>query len=183
MFSGADGTYWGGAWVDDGRITGFGDGQTGGHAKIIIGAPLDGDGLVQIHGLNPYLQAGTDHLSARRGGNLVMRLDFPTNYAGIPYKVLFSAAGTGPVSSWVDIPLTWDDFFRRAFHGNYPGTFQYRLHGNLDAEGGSLVSIGFGNGLPKSMIGSTIWFAAVVTNPSGKNALCSSVAKPILITP
>jgi hypothetical protein len=182
-FSGADGTFWGGAWADDGRIAVFGDVQTDGHPEIIVGAPLDGDGSVQIHGLNPYLHAGTDHLSARRGGNLVMRLDFPNNYASMPYKVLFSASGNGPTNSWVDIPLSWDDYFRMSFHGNYPGTFQYNLQGDLDEEGGALTSIGFGNGLPKSLIGSTLWLAAVVTTPNGKHAICSSVAKPLLITP
>ncbi len=182
-FSGADGTYWGGFWAEGGRIATLGDVQGDGYTDLVIGAPLDGNGTVRISGLAPYFHIGTDHLSARRGGNLVMNLDFPDNYAGMPYKVLFSASGTGPTQSWVDIPLAWDDYFRSSFHGNYPGTFRYILQGNLDGAGGSLASIGFGNGLPKSMVGTTIWLAAVVTDPAGTGALCSSVAKPVHIEP
>jgi len=182
-FSGADGTYFHGVDALQASMAPVGDVNQDGHQDLVIGQPKSGNGVVIINGLNPYFYVGNNDISARHGGNLVMRLDFPDSLAGLNYKVLLSATGTGPIQSWVDIPLSPDVYFWGSVNGNYPGTFSYRLHGSLDAEGDALTTLAFGNGLPNSMVGSTFWIAAAVTNPGGNQAIYSSVARPILVNP
>ena len=181
--SGADGTELHKLDLQNAKIAVLGDVNHNQFLDLLVGQPNLGDGKVNVYGLEPCLRIGNDELSARRGGNIVMSLNFPAQYEGFKYKILVSASGTGPMTSFVDVPLSWDDHFRASLNGNYAGTLKYQLHGTLDANGEAFASWGFGNGFPKSMIGSTLWLAACVVSGSGKEAFFSSIARPVLITP
>ena len=194
IFSGADGSLLFnqiGAQVDDHygyTVAGAGDVNANGFDDIIAGTPWReaaghfAVGMANVIGLNPYLSANFDSVSAASGGALRMDLDFPTDRAFLDYKVLMSATGVGPTFFGVDIPLTQDALTVDTYYGNYPTPNHYNMHGTLNADGNSNATLTIPSGLPISLIGNTYYLAAIAF-PQGLPPEISSVAISVTITP
>lgn len=137
-------------------------------------------GSAALLGLGPVLELNRDKISIFEGGSIGMKLEFPKAAANMEYKILMSAHGTGPTSYGVDIPLTQDAVMQRSANGIYPVESHVNMHGTLDGKGSALARLDFPPDIPTSMLGTTLWLAAVA-HPVGELPQYSSVARTITL--
>lgn len=182
MFGEASGSFFGAS------VSSAADINRDGNIDVIVGATgttigsLFEVGSASVFGFSPFLNANTATLSASTGGALNLDMDFPATAAAHDFKVLISAAGTGPSSYGVEIPLTRDALVVASFQGNYPFATHSNLHGTLNANGDAFADIIAPAGLQAGLIGRTFWMAAIAS-PVGQLPTHSSVAVAVTITP
>jgi FG-GAP repeat protein/VCBS repeat protein len=131
----------------------------------------------------PQMSATASQLSAGSGGTIDFQMEFPSEAAFYAYQLLYSGAGTGPVSiQGLPVPLGYDLNLVNAYLGNYPGVF-YNQVGMLDAQGDGVATLSApAGGIPSSLIGQTFHFAAISRVVWGTWEY-SSIALPVTIVP
>lgn len=166
-----------------------GDMDGDGLEDFVVGAPGFGSmgsgiesGAVYAIRRNPFLISSANTVSATSGGSLQLELEFPDLAAQFEFKVLLSLAGTGPTTYGIDIPLTRDFLVNDSFLGNYPFASTTNLHGTLDPAGDASASFSVAAGIPISLVGRTVWFAAIANSP-GQLPAFSSAAVAVEILP
>jgi hypothetical protein len=194
LYSGVTGTMlqqWIGTDAYDGlgsSVSGAGDVNGDGWKDLIFGAPgtaataISGVGSAYLYSFNPILSTSATSISAAAGGVLLFGLDFPEPASFQDYKVLISAAGTGPTHYGIDIPLTVDSYAMDSFNGVYPVPNHSAMHGVLDVDGDASASLTVPAGIPSSLIGNTYFFAAIA-NPTSAPPEFSSIAVAVSIEP
>jgi len=85
-----------------------------------------------LFGFQPFLFLSNAFVSATTGATLHLDLDFPAAAGLQHYRVLISAAGTGPTNYGIAIPLALDTMVWNSYFGNYPFPVSNNLHGALD---------------------------------------------------
>lgn len=168
------------------QIAWFGDVDADGRPEIGISSPWYdapgvgiNDGRIQAFGWHPGLRASADRLSSSAGGAVRFRISLPVELGGEPYSLLASASGTGPsIYNSVEVPLTPDAYLLRSVSAP---RFLVNSIGNLDADGNALPLLTLSPGVSAGVIGTTIWFAAVVG--PGHALTCSTVAQSVTIVP
>lgn len=170
-----------------GSVAGVGDINGDGTTEFIIGAHKAEDngrpfsGSAYVYSFDPFLVADSYSASASTGGVVQLELNFPAAAAGDDYKVLISAAGFGPTTYGVEIPLTQDSMVIDTFFGTYPMPTHSNMQGTLSATGSALASFTVPSGLPSALVGRTYWIAAIAS-PPGQLPHYSSVYAPLEIT-
>lgn len=168
-------------------VAGSGDLDGDGYDVVVVGAPYTpaatDEGYARVIGFAPMLVPSAESFSIAAGGVVQYAMDFPQADAWGIYQILVSRTGTGPtVARGLEIPLTLDAAFRRSAAGSYP-SFAIGFSGALDADGDAAALLAAPPGaLPGSMIGTTIYLAAVSGSPSGQ-LLRSSVARELRFLP
>ncbi len=171
---------------------GLGDLDQDGLAEAAVSAvtfPLEGGlvsgpGTVQIVGFERFLNPSATELSDASGSTVALDFDFPPSAAGWEYRFLVSAAGDGPTQAGVLIPLTPDALAWNTWAGRYPAAMHPAgLAGNLDAAGHAAGSFGFAPGRLSSLIGRTLYSAAVAFPPAANLPQLSSASVRFTIVP
>ena len=93
-----------------------------------------------------------------------------------------SAAGTGPTTYGIEIPLAYDRVARRSYLGSYPMNSYANLQGNLDAQGDATAWLVVPGNIPSGAIGHSYWLAAIC-NPPLNSPHYSSIALQLTFTP
>lgn len=141
-------------------------------------------GMVQIVGFERFLNPSATELSDASGSTVALDFDFPPSAAGWEYRFLVSAAGDGPTQAGVLIPLTPDALTWNTWAGRYPAAMHPAgLAGNLDAAGRATGSFGFAPGRLSSLIGRTLYSAAVAFPPAANLPQLSSASVRFTIVP
>ncbi len=173
-------------WHAEGREHGYGEGMVSlsdlnqdGVAEFAASYYYNGGPYkVEARSFLPCLFGGAPAVSSSAGGQVALELHFPSDQAGLSYRVLASAAGTGPFQPGrVAIPLTPDALFRLTVRGAVSEISN--AVGQLDglARASSALDLVPGGGA--AFVGRTISFAAV---SHGSNSLRSaSVAVSVRI--
>ena len=170
-------------------VAGLGD-QNGDHyPEVLIGDPYYSStggsflGSVHLSGLNPFLNATTDSVSASTGGLIGLDVTFPQVTQNWEYRILMSAAGIGSINLGVEIPLAMDPLVTNTFFGIYPGGLTLvNMQGTLDFIGNAVAWIGVPPNTYGALAGRSIYMAAIAIQPFGMPAF-SSVAVGIEIQP
>lgn len=154
--------------------------------EILAGSPgfqagaLAAAGATDLYGIDPWMVADVESISASAGGTVQFELDFPASFGNKAYEIFASAAGTGPtIRGGIKIPLTVDFLFRRLH--NVPPSSWTGHDGVLDAAGDAASVLPFGPGYLAVAVGRTVWFAAVALN--GNSPLGASMPTPVTIEP
>lgn len=172
VFNGSDGsliwrTTGNGNQDNLGRSVGGGRDLDGdGFPEVIFGAPLaDPNGVAlagsaQVQRLVPVLSVSAHAVSDAAGSSTVFSMDFPSAEAGRGYILLASATGMGPTQAYgVTLPLSQDSLLRQTRY-TPPPVFHQQI-GRLDASGDATTTMALSPGLVTSMVGTTLYFAAV----------------------
>ncbi|MGB0953615.1 MAG: VCBS repeat-containing protein [Planctomycetota bacterium] len=150
-------------------------------SEFLAGDPKGGTGnMGSIHrfSFDSFFSVDGYTASAANGQVVNFTLNLPTAAAGLDYKVLVSAAGIGPVTFGVDIPVSPDSFVTDSYGGNYPLPTT-NLHGILDANGDGSGSATFPAGLAPNFIGRSLYFAAIAEQAGFQPAYSTT---PISVT-
>lgn len=156
-------------------------------ADIIAGAlgtdpgGLADAGSAYVYSVDSFLHSSSNTISAAAGGTVSFDLDFSDTASHYYYKLLISAAGTGPTFFGIAIPLSMDSLVRQTYIGNYPVSTHSGMHGSTNAVGEASASIVLPANMPASLVGQTYWVAAIA-NPPGQLPQFSSIAIPITVT-
>jgi hypothetical protein len=141
-------------------------------------------GIVQVEGFERFLNSSTTELSAAAGSAVTLDFDFPSSASGWVYRFLISATGDGPTLAGVLIPLTPDALVARTWVGNYPPTMNaVSLVGILDPAGHATGSFAFAPGLLGSLVGRTIYTAAVALPVGAARPQLSSASVRFTVAP
>jgi hypothetical protein len=156
--------------------------------RLLVGSPKarrsgkNGVGMHRIFAQSPFISLSDDSISVSTGGTVTVTVDFPTRMGGTIYQVLASFAGTGPVHSGVDIPLSMDWLLTATAARNIPGYGANNLYGTLAADGsGSGAIVIPANAFPH-FAGNTMYVAAVAFH-QGSDPQLSSAAVMIDFVP
>jgi len=175
LYSGNSGALlakWDGSYTEDNfgaTVSGAGDTNGDGLADVIVGAagedlgPNDYAGGAHVYSFKPFLQPDASTMSLSAGGVLHFALDFPTSSGLDDYKILLSAAGTGPTTYGVQVPLTIDSMVLDSYFGIYPVPTFSNMHGTLDISGVASASMTLPANLSPSLAGAQIHFAAIAS--------------------
>lgn len=165
----------------------IGDLSNDGYSDIMVGdaaatQPFQGSGTTFLYGFNPFLNPSATTVSAASGGTISYEFDFSSEAGLFEYRMLVSASGPGQFQFGIDIPLTFDGLVRRTASGNYPTGFTSGFSGLLTSSGKANGSATLPAGALTSLIGTTLYMAAVA-NEAGQLPSFSSVAVPLEILP
>jgi len=141
-------------------------------------------GSAYVFGLELALTASAASLSAAAGAVINYYIDFELSDAGVNYRLLGSATGTGPtILGGMRVPLTSGDWLWDAMLASpQPNVFQ-NGSGILDANGDATVTLTVPAGVASIFIGSTFYFAAGLYLPATYTGLKSSQAVSLTILP
>jgi hypothetical protein len=169
------------------ELAGLGIGMAGGvdltgegFPDLVLGAPLadtaagTNAGKAAVFGIHTVLSTDRTSLEAEAGGTLTFQLNFPASEQFKAYS-LFTSGGVGPITQdGVLVPLSNDSILRYMVLNNpmFPGQ-----EGTLDLSGDAQVSFYVPANTLNTLIGSTLYFAAV--SADGNGVRTSSVAVPI----
>jgi len=148
----------------------------GGSAAAVAG------GAVFRYSFDPQISISSYTASAANGEVLSIDLDFPLSVANTNYKILVSAAGYGPITYGIPIPLSVDSFASQSYAGIYPFAVHSNMQSLLDAQGDATASVTIPSGLSPSLIGQSLYFAAIV-EPVGQLPTMASSPLPLTILP
>ncbi len=169
-------------------VAGIGDLDGDGFPEMLVGAPTAYPGgkpiagSVYVIGIDPFLTADAEALSATNGAHMNLSLDFPATEGNFPYALLLSATGTGPTNlNGVDIPLTADTLFNRMLTGWSPPVLP-NAFGTLDLNGDADV-LAVSHAYLTPFIGLTYYAAAVSYDPVSLIPRLSSVVRSVVIVP
>lgn len=161
-----------------------------GMSDFLIADPIasesgyQGSGLVRSLSFRPGLRSNNSSLSAAMGGSLLFEIDLPEDAAGYLYKLAFSASGSGEMWGGIPIPLKEDLLVHRSFHGDYPFTNYWNLHGFLNSSGDAGAAILVGpHELGPHLIGRSLHVSAIASPTGLRPAEFCSVALPLEIIP
>lgn len=171
-----------GAAMSSGDIDG--DGQI---EVLMLDAAGDGtgtqadDGVLRVFRFQPGLVVDSRSVSLAAGGEAGFAIDFGEEDASRWYRIVASAAGPGlSIRVGIDIPLAADSLFQTTLAGGkrtiFPG-----IEGVLDLEGQAHARLLVRPKL-SSLIGS-VWFSAIVIEPSTGLGVVASVARGLEIHP
>lgn len=119
-------------------------------------------GWIVTAGYRTGLRLRQTDVSAAGGGRLEFRVSFGASFAGRPYQLLASAAGSGNFTLGVDVPLMFDDWVVRSLSLRYPRDLAAQgLFGRLGAQGEAEAWLRIPPGALAGRIGSTLAFAAL----------------------
>ena len=145
------------------------------HDLVIAGTAGSGNFtscFLWILDLHPFMTVSTDYLSASLGGTVDFDLGLPLTEASSPYQIFASLSRVGPTKvAGVEIPLTLDPF--QLSMAQNPPAFFTGLTGNLDTQGMATAQLVLPVGVATSLVGSTVHFAAVSLNMSGRPVVSS----------
>lgn len=171
---------------------GLGDIDQDGLAEVAGGAvtmQLEGgfvytSGMVQVEGFERFLNPSATELPAAASSAVALEFDFPPSAAGWEYRFLLSATGDGPTQAGVLIPLTPDALTFRTWTGTYPAAMNGAgLAGALDAAGGAAGSFAFAPGKLASLVGRTLYSAAVAFPAGSARPQISSASVRFIVLP
>ncbi|KAA3614272.1 MAG: hypothetical protein DWQ01_00795 [Planctomycetota bacterium] len=167
----------------------IGDIQGMGFPALLAGAPYAQNnstpsGTAITFAYNPILASSAVSFSASTGAILDFQINSPSEAANGEFKLLLSAAGTGPTNiGGVDVPLSLDALLINSFFNLYPPEIlNSGMHGTLDAEGDALIYLGFLPGSLSSAVGLQVHLAALINMPN-QLPVYASVATPLEILP
>jgi hypothetical protein len=148
-----------------------------------LGMLPEGRGDLYSSAIIPQMSANGNSIANSSGGSIQFSIDFPSDAGLYWYQLLYSAAGTGPVTiQGLPVPLGYDINLVESYLGMYNPAFQTPsgiLNSNGDAT--SKLSIPAG-GVPSGLINSTMYFAAIC-KPAWGDWEYSSVALPVTFLP
>lgn len=163
-------------------VAGIGDINGNGTPDIAFGVGRTGNVKVfdaLIH--NPLILGNLDTISASTGGTFALGMDFQQEFAGRNYQIMLSGTGShaffenvGPGIAGIWIPLTQDQLFLDSAYQRYPVP-AIGMSGQLNASGKATASFPVPGGLPVSLIGRELFFAAVVFDGMGPNRSSAAV--------
>ena len=94
-------------------------------------------------------------------------LNFPDEVAGQNYKLLASLSGNGPIHHGVDIPLSYDALFQKAWDGSLNGAAEGLWHGVLNDKAKASPFLRIRAGTNPYLIGHTVQIAGVALDANG----------------